>query len=236
MGLWGAAEGRSGINDAYNDFVIERVSRAAVTALRRLRPAVLTIAEAHPSELDTFIHDDRPPQIHDAGVMVLRAATVSGDTIGTLVNWANHAETLGSKNTLITADYPHYLYEELEQRLDGVAVFFNGAVGGMQSPLGAEVPDPVSLRPAPENSFLKAELIGRRVANIAFAAIKNADPVSADRIEFREKRIEIPITNRGFQLAANNNLYKGRKKMTAGGGDHNPRRDGPHLRRRKPAA
>jgi hypothetical protein len=222
MGLWGAAEGRSGINDAYNDFVVERVSRAALTALRRLRPAVLTIAETHPSELDTFIRDDRPPVIHDAGVMTLWAATVSGDTIGTLVNWANHPETLGSKNTLITADYPHYLYEELEQRLDGVAVFLNGAVGGMQSPLGAQVPDPVSLRPAPENSFLKAELIGRRVAGITFTAIKNADPVRADRIEYREKRIEIPVTNRGFQAAASNDPYKGRKKMTAGGATTTP--------------
>ena len=73
------------------------------------------------------------------------------------MNWANHPETLGSKNTLITADYPYYLCAALEQRFEGVAVFLNGAVGGMQSPLGADVPDPATGRPAPENSFHKAE-------------------------------------------------------------------------------
>src|SRR5437016_10406492 len=167
MGLWGPAEGQSGINEAYSSFVVERVAQAVAEAVRRLKPAIVIMGQAHPSDLDTLVHDDRPPEVHDAGVIILRATTVKGDTIGTLINWANHPETLGSKNTLITADYPRYLCEQIEQRFDGVAVFLNGAVGGMQSPLGASVPDPATNRPAPENSFLKAELIGRRVAEVA---------------------------------------------------------------------
>src|SRR5712692_7060303 len=178
MGLWGPAQGQSGINEAYNGFVVERVTRAAVEAIRHLKPAIVTLAQAHPSDLDTLIHDDRPPEIHDAGVVVLRATTAKGKPIGTLVNWANHPETLGSKNTLITADYPYFLCAELEQRLDGVAVFLNGAVGGMQSPLGATVPDPATGRPAPENSFLKAEVIGRRVADVAAGAVRNGQTVN----------------------------------------------------------
>jgi hypothetical protein len=217
MGLWGPAEGSSGINEDYNSFVVERVAEAAVSAIHHLQPATLTLAQAHPSELDTFIDDDRPPVVHDAGVVALMAKTPKGKTIATLVNWANHPETLGSKNMLITADYPHYLCARLEQRFEGVAIFLNGAVGGMQSPLGATVPDPVTGRPAPENSFLKAELIGRRVAEVAAVALRNADPVKADRIEFEETRITIPVSNRGFQLAAQADLYKGRKKMTPEG-------------------
>ena len=112
--------------------------------IRHLTPAIVTLAQAHPSELDTLIDDDRPPEVHDAGVIVLRATTAKGSPIATLVNWANHPETLGSKNTLITADYPYYLCKELEQRMEGVAVFLNGAVGGMQSPLGAKIPDPAT--------------------------------------------------------------------------------------------
>ncbi len=222
MGLWGPAEGQSGINEAYNSFVVERVAEAAVEAVRHLKPAIVTMGQAHPSDLDTLINDDRPPEVHDAGVTVLRATNVKGGTIGTLVNWANHPETLGSKNTLITADYPHFLCAELEQRLDGVAVFLNGAVGGMQSPLGAKVPDPATGRPAPENSFLKAELIGRRVAQVAAGAILNGQTINADRIEFQETRIEIPISNQGFHLAAKADLYKGRKKMTPDGATTTP--------------
>ena len=222
MGLWGPAEGQSGINEAYSSFVVERTAQAAAAAVRHLKPAIVIMGQAHPSDLDTLVHDDRPPEVHDAGVVVLRATTVKGDTIGTLINWANHPETLGSKNTLITADYPHYLCEQIEQRFDGVAVFLNGAVGGMQSPLGASVPDPATSRPAPENSFLKAELIGRRVAEVAASAVRNGHTMNADRIEFQETRIEIPISNQGFQLAAKADLYKGRKKMTAGGATTTP--------------
>ena len=223
MGLWGPAEGRSGIDDQYNSFVVGRVAQAAVQAVRHLKPALLTVAQAHPSDLDTFIDDDRPPEVHDAGVIVVRATTAKRQPIGTLVNWANHPETLGSKNTLITADYPDYLCAQLEQRLGGVAVFLNGAVGGMQSPLGAKVPDPATGRPAPENSFLKAELIGRRVAEVAAEAIGNGRAVTnADGIEFQETRIAIPITNKGFQLAAQVDLYKGRKKMTPDGSTTTP--------------
>jgi len=222
MGLWGPAEGQSGINDAYNAFVVERVAQTAAEAVRHLKPAIVIMGQAHPSDLDTLVHDDRPPEVHDAGVIVLRATTVKGVTIGTLVNWANHPETLGSKNTLITADYPHFLCSQIEQQFDGVAVFLNGAVGGMQSPLGATVPDPATGRPAPENSFLKAELIGRRVAEVAASAVRGGHTISADRIEFQEARVEIPISNQGFQLAAKADLYKGRKKMTPSGATNTP--------------
>ncbi|HKW96292.1 MAG TPA: hypothetical protein VJN43_01100 [Bryobacteraceae bacterium] len=219
MGLWGPSEGQSGINEAYNSFVVERVAEAAVNAVRHMTLAVIRLGQAHPSELDGMIHDDRPPEVHDAGVIVLEARRPNGDSIGTLVNWANHPETLGSKNTLITADYPHFLTTGLEARLGGVAVFVNGAVGGMQSPLGAVVPDGVTGKPAPENSFLKAEVIGRNVAEIASRAVRNGKTVNADRVDFQESRIEIPVANQGFQMAAKADLYKGRKKMTAGATD-----------------
>jgi hypothetical protein len=222
MGLWGPAQGQSGINDAYNSFVVERTVKASVEAVHNLKPAIVTLGQAHPSDLDTLIHDDRPPEVHDAGVVVLRATTEKGRPIASLVNWANHPETLGSKNTLITADYPHYLCAKLEERLGGVAIFLNGAVGGMQSPSDAKVPDPATGRPAPENSFLKAELIGRRVAEVALTAVLNAPPVKADAISFQETRIAIPISNKGFQLAAQADLYKGRKKMTPDGATTTP--------------
>ena len=123
MGLWGPAEGQSGINEAYNTYVVERVAQAAADAVRHLKPAIVIMGQAHPSDLDTLVHDDRPPEVHDAGVIVLRATTVKGDTIGTLVNWANHPETLGSKNTLITADYP-----QLPLQPDRAAVGRRGGV------------------------------------------------------------------------------------------------------------
>ena len=217
MGLWGPDRSHSGINDAYMNLVVERVAQSAVTAVRAMQPALISVGEAHPSDLDNFIHDDRPPERLDAGVIVLHATTARGRPIATLINWANHPETLGSKNTLITADYPYYLCSEIEQRFSGVAVFLNGAVGGMQSPLGAAVIDQASGKPVAENTFQKAELIGRGVGEAAGVAVRNAKPFNADRVEFREKLIPIPVSNRGYQLAAQADVFKGRKKMTSDG-------------------
>ena len=222
MGLWGPDRGHSGINEAYINLVVQRVAQAAVTAARAMQPALIKVGQAHPSDLDRLIHDDRPPEQLDAGVVVMQLTTARGKPIATVVNWANHPETLGSKNTLLTADYPFYLCGEIEQKFEDVAVFLNGAVGGMQSPLGATVIDPASTKPVAENTFQKAEIIGRYVAEIAGGAVRNATRFDADRVEFQEKLIQIPVANHGFQLAAQADLYKGRKKMTADGATTTP--------------
>ena len=222
MGLWGPDHAHSGINDAYMNMVVERVAQSAVTAAHTMQPALIKVGEAHPSEVDEFIHDDRPPERLDAGVIVLHVTTARGKPLATLVNWANHPETLGSKNTLITADYPSYLCSELERRFQGIAVFLNGAVGGMQSPLGSTVIDKASGRPVAENTFQKAEIIGRGVAEAAGVAVRNGKPFDADQVEFREQLIPIPVSNKAFQLAAQADLYKGRKKMTADGATTTP--------------
>jgi hypothetical protein len=222
MGLWGPAEGQSGINQDYNSFVVERVAEAARGALAALQPATPVLARVHAAELDSFIHDDRPPVVHDPDLIVLSLTARGGQTIATAVNWANHPETLGSRNRRITADYPGFFCARLEAKLGGMAVLWNGAVGGMQSPLGAKVLDPQTGSPAPEESFRKAEIIGQRVAGLAADAVRAAKPARFDRIDFAERKIEIPVTNPGFQAAAQADLYKGRKKMTPGGSTTTP--------------
>ena len=210
MGLWGPKAGASGINDDYNHFVVEQTAEAAAEAIAHLQPATIALAKTHPAELDTFIHDNRPPDVHDAELVLLSVAAKDGKPIATLVNWANHPETLGSRNTQITADYPAALYRTLEEQRGGLAVFVNGAVGGMQSPLGAKF-DGIA-----DNSFEKAEHIGRRVAEIAAASLNQAKPVTVTRYEFFERIIKIPIANKGFEEAAKGDLYHGRKPSVDG--------------------
>ena len=210
MGLWGPKAGTSGINEDYNRFVIEQTAAAAVEAVGHLQPATVALAKTHPGELDTFIHDNRPPDVHDAELVLLSVAAADGKPIATLVNWANHPETLGSRNTQITADYSAALYKKLEEQRGGVAVFINGAVGGMQSPLGAKF-DGIA-----DNSFEKAELIGRRVAEIGAEAIGQAKPVTVTRYEFFERIVKIPIANKGFEEAEKADLYHGRKPSVDG--------------------
>ena len=210
MGLWGPADDQSGINEAYNSYVVEQTAEAALEAVKSLQPAKFVLAKTHPPVLDSFIDDTRPPVVHDAEVIALSAVSADGRRIATLVNWANHPETLGSKNTAITSDYSGYLRDELEKRLGGIGVYINGAVGGMQSPLGARIGD------LKEESFEKARFIGEHVADIAADAVLAAAPLSLTGYEFAERTIHVPVSNQGFHRAAEANIYKGRKPMTTG--------------------
>jgi len=217
MGLWGPAAGQSGIDDAYNSFVVDRVAEAAKGAIAALEPATPALSVVHSAELDSFIDDNRPPVVHDSDLIVLSLTGKDGRPIATAVNWANHPETLGSRNTQISADYPGFFYKRLEAKLGGIAVLWNGAVGGMQSPLGAKINDPATGTIAAENSFRKTQVLGERIADLAADAARAAKSVSIDKVEFAERIITIPVTNRGFTAAAQADLYKGRKKTTAEG-------------------
>ena len=216
MGLWGPSAAQSGINETYVSFLVDRTAEAARDAIQSLSPAHIRLAKIRTPELDTFIDDTRPPVVHDPEIIVLRADTVGGQPIATLINWANHPETLGSENTRLTADYSGYLYREAERLLGGTAVFVNGAIGGMQSPLGSTVKDSTG-KVLPEKTFDKAEFIGVRVANLAAEALGNAGPLAIDSIRFTERLINIPMTNPGFQMAAKAGIFGARKQPNADG-------------------
>ena len=209
MGLWGPNAATTGINEDYNRLVVEGAAAAALEAIAHLRPATIALAKTHPPELDTFIADNRPPDVHDSELTLLAATGTDGKPIATLVNWANHPETLASKNTEITADYSAALYKRLEEQRGGIAVFVNGALGGMQSPLNAHLG-------MPDASFEKAERIGTRVAEIGADAIGQAQPVRITRYEFYERMTKIPTANKGFEAAAKADLYHGRKPAANG--------------------
>jgi hypothetical protein len=91
----------------------------------------------------------------------------------------------------------------------------------MQSPLGSTVKDAQG-RLLPETTFEKAEYIGKRVATLAAEAVGKASPETIDSILFREKVIEIPMANPGFQMAAKAGVFRGRKQPTAAGATVTP--------------
>ena len=75
MGLWGPPRAHRESTRLTTALWWSALREAARDAVRHMKPASVTLGQAHPSELDTFIHDDRPPEVHDAGVVVLRATT-----------------------------------------------------------------------------------------------------------------------------------------------------------------
>ncbi len=207
LGLWGPTPLQSGRDERYMAWLREQIAQCVLDALKRMEPATLTFAQSEREELAALQLDTRLPLVKDHRLMVLHAVSrKTGKTIGTLVNWANHPEVLGSQNRLLSADFCWALYERLEALVGGVVVFWNGAIGGLITPLDEEVKviDPATGQPAPEASFRKAELIGQFVAEEADRALKSqqVERLEKGRLRVLLQPFFVPLQNRGFRIAA----------------------------------
>jgi hypothetical protein len=90
------------------------------------------------------------------------------------------------------------MVRDVEADAGGIAVFVNGAIGGMQSPLNIKLDDPKTGRPAPAASFRFAEVVGEYVARHAIDVAAKGRAVSPSGMEYREQVIEIPVSNQAY--------------------------------------
>ena len=222
MGLWGPQFGVSGIDEDYNTLVVERTAGAARAAVKAMRPAGASIARGVRSEWKKYFDDSRPPVVLDDELHVLTFTGRDGKRIATFINWASHPEALGSKNTEITADWPNFLFDEIESKAGGVAVFINGAIGGMMSPLGATFNDPATGQPPASDTFRFAEVVGRAIGVAALEMNSRAVAFTPQSIDYRETLVDVPTTSRNFLQASAAGLFKGRKPMREGQGTQAP--------------
>jgi hypothetical protein len=180
-----------------------------------LQPAQFTFAKSDEA-LNHLVTDTRKPYILDDQLRIIHASNIeTGLTIGTLISWANHPETLWSDNLLITSDFPHYVREGVENGiyhndsiiadgLGGITIYINGAIGGLMTTLpDFGVNDPFSDKKFLEPSFEKARVQGTQVALVALRALNgNTDSLKTGNITLYAKTLDLPLTNSIFRLGA----------------------------------
>jgi hypothetical protein len=139
----------------------------------------------------------------------------SGKTLGTLVTWGDHPETLWSDNLLLTSDFPHYVREGIEKGVfskdslvkagvGGVTVYASAAVGGlMTTHPRLTVKDPFSGEEFKEPTFEKAAAQGKALANLALMAMDKPEMViDSAAISIVARTVPVPLDNTMFKLAA----------------------------------
>ena len=178
--------------------------------------AQLTLArDTHPL-LALLQNDDRAPYVKDPFLFTMQLTAASGGkTIATLVNWSDHPETLESKNTEITADFPFWLCKRVEEKAGGVAVYFNGSIGGLLSTLGHQVAlqNPETGLVAKDATWKKAELFGNLVADLALRALESGTKFDIDSIVIHKSVIFVPLQNELFRIAAAAGALKDRRPL-----------------------
>lgn len=190
MGLWGPIPFVSGVKRDFMTKVRTTTIRLVEQVVGELRPARLRMAETT-APVDGVVGDHRDPVIFDDTLSVMGIDDAAdGAPIATVVNWACHPETLGSKNTLLTSDYPHFLREAVEAETGGVCVFLSGALGGMMTP------EP----PSGLDGFEAARHVGESVGNAAVKALEGAKGVEEAEVEVRTRTFDVPVANKSYRL------------------------------------
>lgn len=217
MGQWGPRTGLlpdRGVDDVwFDEVVIEAVAQAVIDAQLLLKPAKVAVAMGQlGARTREVVADHRDPQVMDDRVYVLKfTEKVSGDVIGTLVNWGSHPEALSDVNNHSSSDFPWAIREAMENGVynkagqlltpgvGGMCLFLQGKVGGLLGPLRSN-PISVDGEMPKARSYAKTKAIGDIVAQTALAALDSAQDIPAPVLAFGHQPFLFRVENSMFQL------------------------------------
>jgi hypothetical protein len=194
IGIWGPDALTTGIDFGYLDFVNASVADCIDEAAANLEPARVKFATTDSVGLslgldveddgqgvsdgkvlvdDDLLAPDTDGRIVDSRLSIMQVTRRGPphQVLATLVNFASHPESLGSNNTLITSDFPHYAREQIEATAGGTAIWVSGDLGVLQGPLDLDVLDPLTNLEAVRRTFRWAEVHGQQLADRVLAGI-----------------------------------------------------------------
>jgi hypothetical protein len=127
---------------------------------------------------------------------VIRATAPGGKTIATLVNYAIHPEVLGNEVGLLSPDLVGPLCDEIEARSGGVALFMNGAQGGMVTADNRRLDQPTEAARAywkDERSWDECLRIGRLMASEALRIVADAPAQGDPTLTCASREVRFPV-------------------------------------------
>jgi hypothetical protein len=195
LGLWGSTPFASGVNREYMKRLEAGIVKAIRDADKNRTGASATIGTAAAPEL---LHDGREPYVKHDELVAIRFEA-GGKPVGVLVQWNCHPETMGSKNTEVTADYVATTVAELRKSQGCPVAYFTGTVGGLMTSLKVPVKDAAG-KELQDGTWEKTEEYGRLVARVAERALKNTKPVALTPIEARRTDVLVPVANELYKI------------------------------------
>ena len=190
VGLWGPKEGESGVDKAYVDSVVQTVAQVIEEAAGAMKPATIRYAAG---DLPGVSKNVNVAEILDTGIAALQVAGEDAKPVATLVNLACHPEIM--QNTRITADFPNWLYQRVEEKAGGVALFVNGAQGGM---ITANIDN---IYQKGQDNWDDAARIGNAIADKALEILAAVNAAPSPAIMLKTSPLLVPLENQRFNAA-----------------------------------
>jgi hypothetical protein len=178
----------------YMDSVAKKVAEAINEALDTLQPASIKIGTGELQGKITYNY--YAPDLYDPRVSVIQALGSDGKAIATLVNHATHPEVIGPDQGILSPDLVGPLYERIEKAGGGMAIFMNGAQGGMVTADNRYLDKPKDAQRAyweDSRTWEECIRIGGALADEALRVVKNA-PVQKDpKLYCTSMEVQFPV-------------------------------------------
>lgn len=179
---------------AYIDFVCKQTAQAIRDALQNLQPADLKIATGE--AMGKIAYNYYAPDLYDRRMSVIQALQPDGQAIVTLVNYAIHPEVLGSDAGVVSPDLIGPLCSTIEERVGGLALFINGAQGGMVTADNRQLDQPSDPQRGywnDERSWQECQRIGSTMAEEALRLVENSPIQTQISLECQSRDITFPV-------------------------------------------
>ncbi len=199
--LYGFADekGNSGTDLKYIEFVIQQTADAINEALTNIQSSYLKIAVGKAN--GKIAYNAYAPQLYDPRCGVIQLVSASNNkVISTLVNYAIHPEVIGSNRGILTPDLIGPLYNRIESKIGGIAIFMNSAQGGM-------VTADNRLENGKEaNDWNECIRIGKLLADEALRIISKATVQKDPVIYSAYKEINLPVDSDLMKFILKNSI------------------------------
>ncbi len=180
----------------YIDLVCKKAAEAINDALDNLRPAQLKIGTDEAR--GQIAYNYYAPDLYDRRMSVIQAIAPDGKTIATLVNYAIHPEVLGSRLGIVSPDLIGPMRDRLESESGGMAMFMNGAQGGMVTADNRNLEKPKdALRGywQDNRTWEECQRIGRTMADEAIRIVREVPLQSAPTLLCASADVTFPVNN-----------------------------------------
>jgi len=184
----------------YMQFACDRAAEAVNAAIDALQPASLRVATGEAR--GKIAYNYYAPDLYDRRMSVIQAVSASGTPtagkpIVTLVNYAIHPEVLGNEAGLVSPDLCGPLCERIEKEAGGVALFVNGAQGGMITADNRKLDEPPA-DPArgywrDTRTWDECLRIGQLMADEALRIVKDAPAQPDPALSCHSSAVRFPV-------------------------------------------
>lgn len=182
----------NGKNPAFMENLFSVTAETVQKAAAAMQPGRLY---ASFTDISDYLRDKREPLVFDPSLVRLRFAPDSGGRETWIVNGAVHPVSFGTTSTEISADFPYYMEQTVNERANADFLYFQGAELGITAQ--RELTDTEGM-----TSLASAKAYGARLGELLCSVRAEEEQEVAPLLNLRMREIAIPVDNQVLVLAA----------------------------------